>query len=237
MRLALRPLALLALVLALALGGCGGGEEETTSATAAAPQQGQEDSAPEQRAEGEGEAVAPTSPEPNPPISADRTPGSTAVAPEVPTIEGGDNSVQTFGAEGEEDQAAQATQTLLAYLAARIGKDWAAACAETSAQLREELAKLIERARVKDDAQKPQGCAETLELLYGKTPEQALKEAAEVNRVLSFRVRDDGYAYLIYEDGEGAIRFIAMSDDEGQWRPNVIEPTKLPEGDANGQPQ
>jgi hypothetical protein len=230
-----RSLAVSALLAALLLAGCGGGEdsESTTSKTTTASKQAGTTTGSHER-ESPAKAPAPTPPNPDPPVATERVPGSKAVAPDVPVTEGGDNSVQAFGTEGEEDQAAQATATLGAYLGARADKDWAAACKEASAQLIEELARLVERAKAKGDAEKPKGCAETLALLSGEASEAALEEAAVIEQVLSFRIRDDGYAYLIYKGAQGKVKFIAMADDDGTWKVNTVEPSAFegPPGEA-----
>jgi hypothetical protein len=242
-----RSLALLALLCLLFLSGCGGGEGDSEStASEATSAQGQTSAAQgsataqdqggaEQGGGEEQAAKAPpkTPTEPNPPIAGERTPGSKAVAPGVPVVKGADNSIQAFGTEGEEDEAEQATANLKSYLDARANRDWPGACEAASAQLREELSKLIERAKAKGDTEKPKGCAETLELFFGKTPSSALQEAARIDQVLSFRVQADGYAYLIYE-AEGKVKFIAMANEEGTWKPNTLEPEAFqgPQGES-----
>jgi hypothetical protein len=153
----------------------------------------------------------------------------------VPVTSGGDNSIQTFGQEGEETQRQQATAELEAYLNARARGDWAGACNAASRQFSEELEKLIEGAKAKPGAEKPEGCAGTLEALYGKTPASSFQEAAQIDRVLSFRVREDGYAYLIYES-QGEIKFIAMANDSGAWKVNVPQPASF-EGASQGETQ
>ncbi len=235
-----RGLLILALA-ALLVGGCGGGRDpETTAATSAPAQststiqgQGQGE---EEAGEGQSAKASPrTPPALNPPIAQERTPGSKAVAPEVPIAEGGDNSIQAFGLEGDEDQAEQAAQMLGDYLDARARGDWAAACEAASAELERQLEELFERAKAKEAAQKPQGCAAILELVFGSSPKAALK-AVQIEEVLSFRIRDDGYAYLIFKS-EGAAKFIAMANDEGVWKVNTLEPTSFPQTEEQGSDQ
>ena len=225
---------LLLLLGAIVIGGCGGGGDEESNSKAAT-EQVETTTEAGQRQEGK-EAPPQTPPEPNPPTATERTPGSRAVAPGVPTTKGGDNSIQAFGTEGQSEEAAQAAANLRAYLSARVAGDWAAACAVVSQEFRKQLEMLIERAKAKG-AQKPEGCPETLELLFGKAASKALQEAAQVNRVLSFRVEESGYAYLIYEDAEGEIRFIAMANEDGAWKVNTIEPTGFPETEEQGSTQ
>jgi hypothetical protein len=236
----------LLLCLVLLLSACGGGEDpdsestqgatppsaqaDTSEGTATRQDQGQAD---EQGQSTAGEAPPKTPTEPNPPIAQERTPGSKAVAPGVPVTKGGDNSIQAFGSEGEEDEAEQAGASLKRYLDARASGDWPGACEAASAQMREELTVMIERAKAKGDVEKPTSCAETLELFFGKTPQQALQEAARIDQVLSFRVQADGYAYLIFE-AEGKVKFIAMANEEGAWKPNTLEPEAFqgPQGES-----
>jgi hypothetical protein len=229
-----RALTCLALLLCLAITGCGGGgDQDTTQGTGAAAAAAKERSSglastgeAARGKQGEGQSAEPVhnSPaEPNPPIAKERTPGSKAVAPGVPTTKGGDNSVQAFGTEGEENQAEQATRNLSAYLGARASKDWNAACEETSNQLKEELTKLVEQAKAKGSTEKPKGCPETLALVNEKAPALALQGAARIDRVLSFRTRQDGYAYLIFES-RGEVEFVAMANENGAWKVNVLEP-------------
>lgn len=239
-------LSCLALLL-LAITGCGsGGDEPGSTAESAAAQaetrqadqgKGQEAEPAEAQEAKAPPKTSPDSAQPSPPIAGERTPGSKAVAPGVPTTKGADNSVQAFGAEGQEDEASQAASTLAAYLNARASKDWSAACEEASEELQEELAKLIAQAKARGDAEKPKGCAETLEALFGKSPAATLKEAAQIEQVLSFRIREDDYAYLIYEAPEGAVRFIAMKDDDGTWKVNTLEPASFPQPTTQGSAQ
>src|SRR5262249_1998769 len=148
------------------------------------------------------------------------TPGSRAVAPGVPVTKGGDNSIQAFGTEGEEDPRAQAISNLTAYLNARLQGGWARACSLASDQFREELKRLIESAKAKGAAKKPEGCPGTLALLTSPQARAELRRRFQVNEVLSFRIRGE-YAYLIFRGEEGKAMFVAMADDGGQWKVNV----------------
>ena len=182
-----------------------------------------EDSKPSADSEGThpGSATHPTPGTPGHP-----TPGAKAPAPGVPVTPQGDNSIQTFGTEADESERQEAEANLRGYLAARAEGNWAAACEAASNEFRAGLAKLIEGAKAKPGAEKPEGCAETLELLFGKTPSSTFQQAAQIEQVLSFRIRDDGYAYLIYES-QGEIKFIAMADDSGAWKVNTPEPASF----------
>ena len=228
----------LALLFALALlAGCGGAKEgsptESSTAKEQAPGQGQvqdgsakqppvtDKKGSEEAAQGQAATEGSTA-RPEIPLG-EPQPGSKAPAPGVPTTKGGDNSIQSFGTEGEEDPREGAVSNLLAYLDARLSGEFAKACSLASEEFREQLAQLIANAKAKGDAEKPKGCAETLALFTPEKAKAALREKNQVNEVLSFRVRDDGYAYLIFKGAEGKTMFIAMAEEDGQWRVNVME--------------
>jgi len=144
----------------------------------------------------------------------------------VPVTPQGDNSIQTFGTEADESERQEAEANLRSYLQARVEGNWAAACEAASNEFRAGLAKLIEGAKAKPGAEKPEGCSQTLELLFGKTPSSTFQQAAQIDQVLSFRIRDDGYAYLIYES-QGEVKFVAMANDGGDWKVNTPEPASF----------
>jgi len=230
-----RASALTALALTLlALSGCGGGGEDESTTTAASPQgAGAQSPASSQAPEGSEEHAEASTPSrehqrqiKNPPIASERVPGQKAVAPGVPTTKGGDNSIQVYGVEGEEDDAQKATRSLSAYLSALSASQWGRACREASAQFKEQLTQLIEQAKAKGDAKKPDGCDEILALLLGGAKGAASFATQAPQKVLSFRVQSP-YGYLIYEDQEGKIRAIAMAKEGQGWKVNVPQPTEL----------
>ncbi len=222
-----RSSASLALLALLALAGCGGGGEGTTASTSTTS------STTVERSTGSAQRPSPakkksTKPEPEKERQAtsegDPVPGSRAVAPGVPGTRGGDNSIQTFGAEGAEGQRAQALADLKAYLHARLAGEWARACALASQEFRDELAGLIAQAK---GTEKPRGCAQTLAALLGGTPPTTLREDVQVGELLSFRVQGKR-AYLIFKGAKGAM-FIALANDAGRWKVNVPQPTPFSE--------
>jgi hypothetical protein len=232
----MRALVFLLVIGALALAGCGGGGDSTTAASSeTTSSQTPGANAPKPKPEAaKDEAAKRTTPHNAPGEPGEPSAGEKAPAPGVPVTPQGDNSIQTFGTEAAETERQQAEADLREYLEARARGDWAAACEAASAQLTEELAKLIERAKAKPGAEKPKGCPETLEALYGKATKQTLSQAAQIEEILSFRTREDGYAYLIYKSPEG-VKFIAMADDEGTWKVNTPEPAAF--GGRQGEAQ
>lgn len=225
-----------ALIAVLALAGCGGDDNEQSSATTTGAQaaerqapttagqqpqtQAKGSEQPEQKAQSIG-TTADSAPEP----------GTKSAAPGVPVTPGGDNSIQTFGAEGEVSEREQAVTTLKAYLNARAAKQWARACAQASEEFKQQLGLMLANAKAKKGAEKPKGCADTLKLFFGRAPKAQLRRDAQVRELLSFRVAEKNggkYAYVIYKGADGKTRFIAMKNDSGEWKVNVTEPAEFP---------
>ncbi len=215
-----------------ALAGCGGGGEQSTStprrhrsrqSTATKTQAGQEHSkTPAQNARRTAETRQHTA-------NGAPAPGTKTVAHGVPVTPGGDNSIQLFGAEGQTDQRAQAIADLTAYLSAFHAGQWARACASASKQFTQQLATMVAQARAKR-GQEAQGlhrhpAAVLRQILQGRA-----SAATQIGKVLSFRVRGDGYAYLIYKGAGGKVMFIAMADDGGEWKVNVPQPQAFQTG-------
>jgi hypothetical protein len=214
---------LAAALAALALAGCGdgGGEGSTTAATTTEQQSA---TAGEETPGGGKQTTAGPSGRDSRPSAP--VPGAKAAAPGVPVDRGGDNSIQTFGAEGEEAARAQAKAELEAYLDARLAGDWPGACASASSEFKGELAKVAAEAPSKVEVE---GCAAIMRLLSADAPTAELRAAAQVGRVLSFRVKGDDYAYLIFKGAKGAVMFVAMANDGGEWKVNTIEPSEFSE--------
>jgi hypothetical protein len=151
-------------------------------------------------------------------------PGTKAVAPGVPVQPAGDNSIQTFGTEGEVEGREQALTTLRTYLSARAAGRWAEACAATSRQFKRQLATV---AATLPKNMQPKGCAAALRFFFHWFPQAALRASAEVRDLLSFRVRGR-YAYIIFRGAEEKVGYIAMRNDDGVWRINTANPEPFP---------
>jgi hypothetical protein len=232
--------AAIALALALAPAGCGGddGEESNgtgTNTSTTAEQGGQGPGASANEApQGRGKSAEGNERNGSEKIArqdtavGDPIPGAQEPAPGVPVTRGGDNSIQVFGVEAEASPRTQAVENLTAYLAAFEAGDWPRACALASEEYSQGLTRLIANARARDGAQKPRGCAATLEALFARANEAALR-SFRVGEVLSFRI-EGAYAYLIYRNVEGKAMFIAMADDDGEWKVNTIQPASFVTG-------
>jgi hypothetical protein len=228
---------LLAACAALALAGCGGEHEESATSAATGERMATTEAAPAEAATPEGRQGDGGQPDrkkagggqPERTARQDTSPGSPepgakAVAPGVPVQPAGDNSIQTFGTEGEVEGREQALATLMDFLDARAAGRWAEACAATSRQFKRQLATAA-GALPKD--KRPEGCAATLRFVFSSAPPAALRESARVTELLSFRVRG-GYAFIIFRVAEGEVDYIAMRDDNGVWKVNTTNPESFP---------
>jgi hypothetical protein len=214
---------LLIAIALLSLVGCGGGGEDSSTSTASGspstattPHAG---SRQEQKERGGGHAQKKQKPQgiaPDDPTSLPNE-GSKDVAPGVPTTRGGDNSIQSYGVEGQSDERVEAATTVQAYLDALVAGRWADACSLLAAKIKTNLEALLERAP--KDAQL-KGCPDAVRVVMGKVPKGPLRIVADVH-VLSLRVEGDR-GFLIYEDGEGHADEIPLEREDDRWKARAI---------------
>lgn len=224
-------LALLLAAVALAVIGCGGGDgqETSTAATAGAAQEqasngeatGGRNAQNGAGRDGQGSDAGGEQPQGDSAGTDGPQAGSKAPAPGVPTTKGGDNSIQTFGAESRSGDRAQAAAALQAYLDARAAGEWARACSQLSSGARELLAKFAERGQKLEG----QGCAGVMAAFAEGVPPSVLAAEAQIE-VLSFRVEGDS-AFLIYEGPPDTVSAIPMAQEDGAWKVGAIGATPL----------
>jgi hypothetical protein len=142
--------------------------------------------------------------------------GEKAAAPGVPTAKGGDNSIQTFGAEGSSDERVDVAELVATYLDAEAAGEWKTACGTLSATIDQQLTALAKQMH------KPAAgaCESILPQLASRTSPAALRAAADIH-VLSFRVEGDR-GFLIYEDREGGVANFALVREDGAWKINSL---------------
>lgn len=128
---------------------------------------------------------------------------------------GGSSTRTTFsGAE-----RAQATQTLKAYLAARVASNWPRACGYLAARVRHGLARIGENARKGGG----KGCAGGAARLFSRAPDSTVPRGASV-RVLGLRAEGSrSHALVIYRDDTGRRLALPLSREGGEWK--VSAPT------------
>jgi len=136
-------------------------------------------------------------------------------------VQGGDNSVQEFGEEGDESELEEAAAVLHGYLVARAEEDWAGACATLSSQVKDQLQVLASRS----DELKGKGCAEILQALTPTLPPSIRRQSTIVDAG-SLRIEGDR-AFLIFRGMEASTYAILMTQDDGAWKVNSLASTPL----------
>ena len=217
--------------MALSAVGCGGrDEQETSTATTAGPAQEQASNGATSGGgnaqngaggDGQGSDAGGAQPQGGSADTDGPQVGSKSAAPGVPTTKDGDNSIQTFGAESESEDRAQAAAALQAYLDARAAGEWARACSQLSSGARELLAKFAERGQKLEG----QGCAGAMAAFAEGVPPSVLAAEAQIE-VLSFRVEGDS-AFLIYEGPPDTVSAIPMVEEDGAWKVSGMGSTPL----------
>lgn len=146
-------------------------------------------------------------------------------------VEGGDNSVQEFGAEAEDSEREAAAQALHNFLDARAQEAWGAACSYLSGDVRESLedfAVKAQKAAAEEGKaeQSDTGCAGILGRVISRAALPELrKEAAEAD-VGSLRIEGDR-AFLIYSGAGGTTIAIPVVNEDGGWKVASLAGTPL----------
>jgi hypothetical protein len=191
---------LLSCALAACLAACGGGNSSTsTASTSAAP------------ATTTNPAVAKAAAE-------RRTAGRAApfVKPRA------DNSIPTFGTEAPRSDRAGAEAALRAYLSARAGGDWAAACAGLATSLRRQIQALAgASAKAKD-------CAAAYKTLSASTPAAARADPLS-GPLLALRIKGQS-AFALFNGSDNQQYVMPMAREGGAWKVTQIEPLAYPLG-------
>ena len=216
----MRLTALAVAVVALGGASCGGGDSETDSATTAGQQGGDRgQTAPSERQGGKAATDEGTEP-------SDSGTGEQASGDFVPAqhddsgggsaqlrVEGGDNSVQEFGAEAGESDFEQAAVALHGFLDARAQGAWAAACDYLARDVAESLQGLVPPSAGAGS----RTCAALLAKLVNPAAKQELLREARKADVGSLRVEGER-GFVVYRGLDGAIMAMPMSRDGGGWK-------------------
>jgi hypothetical protein len=203
----------MAVVLALAfpvlLAACGGDDDETTTA-ADTPDQTQTDTS-EGDSGGDGSSgnseETLTDPRGNKPP---RPIGEREDPPKVP--KGSDNSIQTFGEEADDEQAALIAESARGFFKAQANKKWKDACFYLATDVKEQLAQIASQA----PEPIPTDCPSLLEQLGQGVPNSARKQAAKV-RVRNVRVEDE-QAFVLYIGARRKWYAVPVRDEDGDWK-------------------
>lgn len=194
-------LAACALILSLALAGCGGGEDSSETEAANRPSAGSHDD------------------------------GSSSVGPLRVSgggsaqfrVEGGDNSVQEYGGEAAGDELTEAATAVHDFFAARVAGEWRRACSLFSANELQALERFA--ARAPDLAGR--GCPATLDALTTRISPAVARALTSVDAVSLRREGDRGF--LIYTAPPGrTVYAIPLANEGGAWKLGAITGAVLP---------
>lgn len=212
-----------AVLLAVAVSACGGsgsGTSSSTSASAGASEKGAGkggEASPEKGQAGDGEGGSGEG-------GSDGSSGGGQTRRQAPVaplkvsgggsgqfrVEGGDNSIQDFGEEGDEGELEEAARVLHDFYVARAEKDWSAACARLSKSLVRQLETLAAQAKSGDKS-----CPTTLAALTPPLSPAVQRETTVVDAG-SLRVEGDR-GFLIYRGAGKTVYAINMAH-EGGWK-------------------
>lgn len=131
---------------------------------------------------------------------------------------GGDNSIQNYGGESDEEELRLAAESLHGFYVARAEGDWTTACSHLSTTLIDQFETLASRSNLKG------GCPETLDALTAQLPRSLARESTEVDAI-SLRQGDD--AFLIYRGMEGKVYATTMKQEDGTWKVGSLGPVPI----------
>lgn len=128
-------------------------------------------------------------------------------------VEGGDNSIQSFGAETGGKEFKRAAVAFHNFFDARAEGQWAAACSYLSSGIVTSLRNYASEAKGADGP----NCASAVELATDPAAMRALRVEAKRVDVASLRV-EGNRAYLLYRDAYDDPFAIAMVREKGAWK-------------------
>lgn len=135
----------------------------------------------------------------------------------------GDNSVPTYGSEGSASQRRAAEAALAAFLDARAGEEWSAACRYLAASVRDRLEKFA-----KDSGGKLKGCAPVLDALSSSGSSSSLASPL-THGLASLRVKGQN-AFALWLGPGGQKYAMPMAAEGGAWRVTQLAPLPYPPG-------
>jgi len=216
---------LILLVWAVAAGGCGSGSETTSTPEAGggrvetAPGNGSARHAKQEEADGG--KMAADEPGPEEPSFTPKPHHDSGGGSKQFRTQGGDNSIQAFGAEGSGTEFGEAASVLHAYMDARAAGAWRAACERLASPLAGEL---IRQLGTGEGGAKSE-CAEVLASVSANLPASLRRETAELDAA-ALRIEGES-AFLLFHSASGEAFFIPMRREDGDWKVAAIAPSPL----------
>lgn len=132
-------------------------------------------------------------------------------------VKGGDNSIQNWGEE-DEDELAAAAEAVHDFYVARANEEWEAACSHLADSLVEQLLQLA----------KQQGKADCATILEALTPplSPSVRRETTVVDAGSLRIGEEN-SFLIYRGFEGTVYAMPLQNEGGAWKLTLLSPSPL----------
>jgi hypothetical protein len=135
---------------------------------------------------------------------------------------GGDNSIQNYGGEGDEDQREAAEAAVIAYFDARAAGDWAKTCEYFAAAGLKPLEQLAESS----PQLKGKGCAAIMGAL-GRQLSAAQRANPVTEGIASLRI-EDGQGFALFHGRNGADYFLPILEEDGEWKVGTLTASEFP---------
>lgn len=127
--------------------------------------------------------------------------------------EGGDNSIEEFGEEGDESELQEAAEAVHDFFAARVAEEWTRACSYLAAPVVEQLERLVAQSS-------RQGCAPALDALTRPVPAALQREITTID---AGSLRQDGeQAFLIYHGAGDTAYAMPLRQEDGEWKVGAL---------------
>lgn len=137
-------------------------------------------------------------------------------------VPGGDNSVQDFGDEADEEEREAASKVVVGFLRARAQGNWGAVCSYMAAAALKPIKQLGSRA--------PQlsgkDCPELLEMLTGSA--SASTRASTIGSGIDSLRFEGERGFALYHGTDGKDYFIPLINEGGEWKIGALAPSELP---------
>ena len=133
---------------------------------------------------------------------------------------GGDNSIQSYGDEGDAGERAKATKTITVFYKANENEEWATVCGLLSAKNLSALKQFSEKMKTMNG----KGCPEVLALVMTKTQGKAPETIK--GGVISLRVKGNT-SFALYHGIDGKSYAFPLQLQNGEWKLTGLAPTPL----------
>jgi hypothetical protein len=135
---------------------------------------------------------------------------------------GGDNSIQNYGEEADEEERKAASATVLGLMQARAVGDWEIVCG----YLAEAALRPLEQLGERTPQFKGKSCAELLGALTASAPASLRASNLEGN-IDSLRVKGDR-AFALYHGTDGKDYFFPLVKEDDEWKAGTLTPSEFP---------